>query len=106
VVAGSPFILTNEGGGNTGVGLKAFGTITDNGVTSNWNGSFTTQLPETAVQIQTTELSGGAIGSAQSAAFTVNVIGTPEPSSVLLGSIGILMLLMSIGFRKYYGSRT
>jgi hypothetical protein len=105
VAAGSPFILSNAGPGNTGVALKAFGTITDNGVTSNWNGSFTTQLTQTAVSIQSTELTGGSIGSSQSAQFTATVAGVPEPSSVFLGSLGIVMLLLGARFRKSHRGR-
>jgi hypothetical protein len=105
VFTGSPFILTNVGGGNTAVGLQANGTITDAAVTSNWFGSFTTQLTQSAGSIQTTELGGGSIASAQSSQFTVNVQGVPEPSAVFLSSIGILMLLVGVGFRKHYGSR-
>jgi hypothetical protein len=104
-VANSPFILSNAGSGNTGISLKAFGTITDNGVTSNWNGSFTTQLTQTAVSIQSTEVGGGSIGSAQSAQFTATVAGVPEPSSIFLGSLGIVMLLVGARFRKPHGGR-
>jgi hypothetical protein len=105
VAAGSPFILSNAGPGNTGVALKAFGTITDNGVTSNWNGSFTTQLTQSAVSIQNTETTGGSIGSSQSAQFTVTVAGVPEPSSIFLGSLGIVMLLVGTRFRKSHRGR-
>jgi hypothetical protein len=105
VVAGSPFVLSNAGTGNTGIKLKVFGTITDNGVTSNWNGSFTTQLTQSAVSIQSTELGGGSIGSAQSAQFTATVASIPEPSSIFLGSLGIVMLLVGARFRKSHGTR-
>src|ERR1035437_9567536 len=50
----SPFILTNTGGGNTGVSLTAVGTIVDGGVPSTWFGSFTTQLTQSPDAVQST----------------------------------------------------
>ena len=39
VLAGSPFLLTNLGGGQTSISLVPLGTVTDGGVTSTWTGT-------------------------------------------------------------------
>jgi hypothetical protein len=99
VFSGSPFLLTNLGGGDTAVALSAFGTIVDGGVTSNWSGSFTTQLTETPGAIQTTELGGGSISSTQSAQFTLTA--TPEPGSfTMMVGAGLLALAFAAQRRK------
>ncbi len=97
VIAGSPFLLTYISSGVTAVSLSAFGTITDNGITSNWFGSFTTQLNMTAGAIQTTELDGGSISSTESGQFTVTAV--PEPASVSMFALGGLALL-GVRFRS------
>jgi len=91
VFAGSPFLLTNLGGGQTAIGLTAIGTVTDGGVTSTWMGAFTTQLNLDAATIQTDIKNGGSIVSTHSAQFTVSSV--PEPTTftmLLLGGIALL----------------
>jgi len=98
VVAGSPFILTNVGNGNTAISLGAFGTIADGGVTSGWSGAFTTQLNLSASAIQTTELGGGSIASTHSGQFSVSAV--PEPGTVSMFLLGGLTLL-GIGRKRF-----
>jgi hypothetical protein len=91
VFAGSPFLLTNLGGGNTSVGLSANGSVTDGGVTSFWKGAFTTQLNLDASTIQTEILAGESISSTHSGQFVVSSV--PEPttlSMLLLGGVALL----------------
>jgi hypothetical protein len=91
VFAGSPFLLTNLGNGNTAVGLSANGTVTDGGVTSFWKGAFTTQLNLDAATIQTDIEGGGSIVSTHSGQFVVSSV--PEPttlSMLLLGGVALL----------------
>lgn len=94
VALGSPFILTFISPTATGIALGVNGTLNDGtmgGASALWNGSFTTQLNESGTQIQSTELTGGAISSTQSGNFAVTVSSTtPEPSSSV-------MLLMGAG---------
>jgi len=84
VFAGSPFLLTNLGGGNTAVGLSANGTITDGGVTSFWKGAFTTQLNLDASTIQSDILAGQSITSTHSGQFVVSAVPEPTTLSMLL----------------------
>jgi hypothetical protein len=96
---GSPFVLTNLGGGKTLIGLGAAGTITDGGDTSDWFGSFSTQINLTPGQIQTDLLSpGGSISSTQSGQFTVGsgipVTSMPEPGTTGLLLTGLASLLL------------
>jgi hypothetical protein len=126
VFAGSPIILTYNNG-NTFVGLSVNGKASDSGVGglatgSSYNGGFsqflTTPLPNgnapTPLNIQlyfcpsgtctaADFASGRSITSSQSGSFTATNV--PEPSSVFLSSLGILMLLAGTGLRKVYGSR-
>jgi hypothetical protein len=91
VFAGSPFLLTNLGGGNTAVGLAANGSVTDGGVTTFWKGAFTTQLNLDAATIQTDIENGGSISSTHSGQFVVSSV--PEPttlSMLLLGGVALL----------------
>jgi len=91
VFAGSPFLLTNLGGGNTAVGLSANGTVTDGGVTSFWKGAFTTQLNLDASTIQADILAGQSISSTHSGQFIVSTV--PEPttlSMLLLGGVALI----------------
>jgi hypothetical protein len=92
-VAGSPFLLTNLGSGDTAVSLTAYGTILDGGTTSYWSGSFTTQLTAAPGTVETVILASGSITSTQSAQFVVTTV--PEPASLGLigaGLIGCLAL--------------
>ena len=83
----SPFLLTNLGGGNTGVSLTAYGTVLDDGVLSNWTGSFTTQLNLDTGTVQSTILGGGTIpANTQSGSFLV----TPEPGSWTMLGAGLI----------------
>jgi hypothetical protein len=91
VFAGSPFLLTNLGGGETSVGLTAMGTVMDGGVTTAWKGVFTTQLNLDAATIQTDINNGGSIVSTHSGQFTVSSV--PEPTTftmLLLGGVALL----------------
>jgi hypothetical protein len=89
VFAGSPFVLTNLGGGSTSVGLHASGTVTDGGVTSSWFGAFSTQLNLTPDQIQTAINAGGSVSTTHSAQFTVaSATVIPEPGTTLLFLLG------------------
>jgi PEP-CTERM motif len=85
VSAGSPFVLTDLGA-STIIGFSAGGTITDGG-TSDWSGAFSTQVNETALQIQNTILGGGTVTSTQSGQFSVQSV--PEPSSLLMLAFGL-----------------
>jgi hypothetical protein len=91
VFAGSPFLLTNLGGGNTAVGLSANGTITDGGVTSFWKGAFTTQLNLDASTIQSDILAGESITSTHSGQFVVSAV--PEPTTLSMLLFGGLALM-------------
>jgi hypothetical protein len=92
VAPGSPFILTYVSPTATGIALGVNGTLNDGalgGASALWSGSFTTQLNESGTQIQTTELTGGTIGSTQSGNFAVTVVSsTPEPSSAVMLLMG------------------
>jgi hypothetical protein len=100
VFAGSPFILTNNGNGSTGISLPVVGTVTDGGVTTSWFGSFSTQVPQTPGAIQNTELTpGGSISSTYAGDFTVSSIDTPEPSTAAMFLVGALVLL-GVGWRR------
>ena len=91
VVAGSPFLLTNLGGGNTAVGLSATGTVTDGGVLSFWKGAFTTQLNLDASTIQSDILAGQSISSTHSGQFVVSSV--PEPTTLSMLLLGGLALM-------------
>ncbi len=86
----SPFLLTQTSTGSS-VTLLAHGTIFDSGdgITSFWNGSFTTQIngPDPA-SIQATILGGGSITSSFSGEF--DVTPTPEPVSMALIGGGLI----------------
>ena len=96
VAAGSPFVLTNLGGGQSSVELEAHGTVSDTAGSSNWVGAFTTQLNLTPDTIQSVILGGGSISSTYSA----QVVATaPEPLSMFLIGGG----LIALGFVRRYG---
>jgi len=89
--AGSPFILTYISATTTGVALGVSGTVADLAGPATWNGSFTTQLNMSGAAIQSAELGGGSISSAQSGNFNVTVTpisSMPEPSSMAMLLMG------------------
>jgi hypothetical protein len=106
----SPFDLSNlgtPGGPVTGVAISfsvngtAVNTLTNE--TSPFTGAFSTQIPNTSLQQVVATVSGGGIVTAS---YSANfVAGVPEPSSIFLGSLGIVMLLAGVGFRKFRGTR-
>jgi hypothetical protein len=126
VFAGSPIILTFENGG-TSVSLSVSGKASDAGIGglaagSNFVGSFTDPLNGTIVTSLGTTIAatpqaiqqffcpagvcandGRSITGSQSGNFFASAV--PEPSPVFLSSIGILMLLVGIGFRKSHRNR-
>ena len=97
-VAGSPFLLTNLGSGDTGISLTAFGTILDAGTSSAWSGSFTTQLNLTPGAIQTIIGQGGFVTSTQSAQFQVSTV--PEPASFAMIGAGLIAFAFAAKKRK------
>ena len=102
VGAGSPFILTNAGSGNTTITLGAFGTVTD-GVgpgtgTSNWGGSFSTQINQTPDVIQTEIFGGATVTSTHSGQFQLSSV--PEPATMSMMGIGLLGLGLIARRRK------
>jgi len=126
VFAGSPIILSYVNGhANASVGV--FGKASDTGVAglaggSSYNGgfsqTFTDLLPNgTLPTPQNIQLyfcpsgtctaadfaSGRSVTTSQSGSFTASAI--PEPSSVFLGSLGIVMLLVGAKFRKSHRTR-
>jgi hypothetical protein len=107
VTGTSPFILTNAGGGQTGITLDASGTITDPtaaGGVSTWAGAFTTQLNLTPTQVYNDICSspactsGGTITSTDSAQFSLTT--TPEPGTIGMMLSGGLLLAVSLLKRK------
>lgn len=101
----SPFILTLLADGGTAVTLSARGTVKDGmgGPDSTWVGSFTTQLNKlTPAVIQTDFLTkpGFAITSSYSGSFVATAgSAVPEPSSMALAGLGLL-LLSRVRFRR------
>ena len=89
---GSPFVLTTTDGG-TSVTLQAHGTIVDpnDGKTSDWSGSFTTQINgQTPLQIRNKVIiPGGFVQSTFSGEFDVVV---PEPMTMALIGGGLIAL--------------
>jgi len=129
VFAGSPILLTDTAGG-TQVSLAVSGKASDTGVGglaggggSNYLGSFNdplngtvttslgTTIAATPVGIQQFFCPGGVCatdgrsidGRSQSGNFFATTV--PEPSSLFLGSLGIVMLLVGTRFRKSHGNR-
>jgi len=126
VFAGSPIILTYANG-NTFVGLGVHGNASDAGVgglatastyTGGFSEFFTQTLPNgNAPTPQNIQLyfcpsgtcvaadftSGKNITSSQSGTFTATNV--PEPSPVVLSSIGILLLLAGARIRKSHGTQ-
>lgn len=98
VFAGSPFLLTNLGLAGTQISLSAEGTVTDGLVTSDWYGSFSTQLNIAPASIQSTEQGGGSISSTEAGQFTA--YATPEPASWTMIGGGLIALAMAAKRRK------
>ncbi len=132
VFAGSPIILTYANG-DSFVGIGVAGKASDTGVAGLATGStytggfsefFTTQILVGGVLVSPTPqniqlffcptgtctpadfTSGRSIMSSQSGTFTaIAPSGVPEPSSIFLGSLGIVMLLLGARFRKSHQNR-
>jgi hypothetical protein len=126
VFAGSPIVLTYLNG-HTSASVGVIGKASDTGVaglaggstyTGGFSQTFTDLLPNgTAPTPQNIQLyfcpgvvctpadfaSGRNVTTSQSGSFTASTI--PEPSSVFLGSLGIVMLLVGARFRKSHGTR-
>jgi len=126
VFAGSPIVLTYLNG-HTSASVGVVGKASDTGVAGLAGGStysggfsqtFTDVLPNgTAPTPQNIQLffcpgvvctpadfaSGRNVTTSQSGSFTATSI--PEPSSIFLGSLGVVMLLVGAKFRKSHGTR-
>jgi hypothetical protein len=126
VFAGSPIILSFVNG-HTNASIGVMGSASDAGVGGLAGGStyqggfsqtFTQLLPNGATPTpQNIQLyfcpsgtcmaadfaSGRSVTTSQSGSFTATSI--PEPSSVFLGSLGVVMLLVGARFRKSHGTR-
>ena len=97
---GSPFNLENEANDQVLVGFTFSGTASDGmGDTSAVNGTFSTTLSNTNIAAIIAALdSGSAIVS--SAQGTIAVTATPEPSSMVMISLGSLLLASSFSYRR------
>jgi len=126
VFAGSPIILTYLNG-HTSASIGVVGKASDTGVaglaggsvyTGGFSQTFTDVLPNgTLPTPQNIQLyfcpsgtcvagdftSGKSVTTSQSGSFTASSV--PEPSSIFLGSLGIVMLLVGARFRKSHGTR-
>ena len=92
--AGSPFALQLSGS-QTIVSLGVFGNVTD-GVSpsSTWLGSFSVTLSSlTPAQIQTIIAGGGSVSSTHAGNFTLRSTEIPEPGSLSLLGVGLLLCL-------------
>jgi hypothetical protein len=99
-VSGSPFLLTNIGGGQTLIGLTGVGTVTD-GTLNTWRLVFSTQLAQSAGSIQAATAPGGAGIGPTTWSGTLTL--APEPGTLamfVLAGVG----LIGIG-RKKHGNR-
>lgn len=126
VFAGSPIILSYVNGHtNASVGVAGLasdtgvaGLATGNGYQGGFSQTFTQLLPNgaapTPANIQlyfcpsgtctaADFASGRSVTTSQSGSFTVSSV--PEPSSVFLGSLGILLLVGGARLRKSHGIR-
>jgi len=102
--AGSPFNLTNEGGGQVSVSFAFMGTATDGiaGDTSSVGGTFSTTFSGTSYQQILTDLNNGeAIVSSADATINVTSLpGVPEPNSASLILLGSGLLGVSAFYRR------
>ena len=96
IPGGSPVTFTNNNVNGAVTGSAAtwtFSGVTSDGL-SDWNAVFTTQFVGQSFQQVLTGLSGpgGSITASYSANVTVSAI--PEPATMLLGGIGVLLTLL------------
>ena len=92
--AGSPYVLTNLGGGASRLSLIAFGTVTDGGVTNGWTGRFVADLAGTTAAVPSVILGGGSVTGAYTGSFVVGgAAAVPEPGTVGLIAIGLGLLV-------------
>src|ERR1035438_1736814 len=100
----SPFILTQDSGG-TSVTLNAHGTTLDttDGITSYWNGAFTTQLNTSGpngdmspagIQVRILGIPGGTAPGSITSTYsgTFDLTAVPEPVSMALIGGGLIAL--------------
>jgi len=101
-VAGSPFLLTSDGAGDTNVTLELFGTVTDGTLTTAFTGSLETTVPdETPAQVQAIEQANGSITTGQTG--SLRLVTTPEPASFIM--LGSGMIALSLIRKKFKAPR-
>jgi hypothetical protein len=101
--SGSPFNLTNEGGGNVLVGFSFMGTATDGlGNTSTVTGTFSTTFADTSYQTILADLSAGeSIVSSANATIAITPVNAPEPASIYMLLLGSALLMGSAAYRRH-----
>lgn len=102
--AGSPFNLTNEGGGQVLVGFSFLGTATDgSGNSSNVGGTFSTTFSNTTYQAILADLASGEsiVSSANATIGVTPVSAVPEPASVYMLLLGSGLLMVSVAYRRH-----
>jgi len=102
--AGSPFNLTNEGGGQVLVGFSFLGTETDgSGNKSAVAGTFSTTFSDTTYQDILADLSKGQsiVSSANATIGVTPITAAPEPASIYLLLLGSALLMGSAAYRRH-----
>lgn len=102
--AGSPFNLTNEGGGQVLVGFSFLGTATDGlGNSSNVGGTFSTTFSDTTYQTILSDLASGEaiVSSANATIGLTPITATPEPASIYMLLLGSGLLMVSVAYRRH-----